>query len=197
MSCTSAYWPACCYNHFPINLPNIYRNKISFLLQLFEIKKAVKIFAKTNCMEVKNLFDLRAKEDIINRFKSLNATAQPKWGKMNVAQMLNHCQKPLEVAYGTHQLKGSFLLKIIAPLFKDSLYNDKPYKQGLPTDKTFIITDSKDFDDEREKLLHLILQFNESRIVSEKHPAFGKMTKEQWSRSAWKHLDHHLKQFGA
>ena len=47
------------------------------------------------------------------------------------------------------------------------------------------------------KLLDLIGQFNEAALSDKKHPVFGFMTKEQWSKSGWKHIDHHLKQFGA
>ena len=149
-------------------------------------------------MEIKNLFDPSVKQEIINRIHTLNAQSLPQWGKMNVAQMLAHLQLPIAIAYGTHQPKGSFLLRLIGPLFKSALWNEKPWKQGLPTDPTFITTGtSKDFENEKATLLELINQFSETAIVGEKHPIFGKMTKENWSKATWKHVDHHLRQFGA
>ncbi len=148
-------------------------------------------------MEIKNLFDPSVKQEIINRIHTLNAQSLPQWGKMNVAQMLAHLQLPIAIAYGTHQPKGSFLLRLIGPLFKSALWNEKPWKQGLPTDPTFITTGtSKDFENEKATLLELINQFSETAIVGEKHPIFGKMTKENWSKATWKHVDHHLRQFG-
>ncbi len=146
-------------------------------------------------MEIKNLFEPEVKQEIIDRINKLAPDSKAVWGKMNVAQMLNHCQKPIGVAYGTHQLKGSFIIKLIGPLFKSVLYNSKPYKRGLPTDKSFVITEQKNFEEERNKLLEMISRFTEENITGEKHPAFGKLTKEQWSKATWKHLDHHLKQF--
>lgn len=146
-------------------------------------------------MEVKNLFEPTVKQDIIDRINKLTPESKALWGKMNVGQMLAHCQMPIGVAFGEHQLKGSFILKLIGPLFKSVLYNEKPYKRSLPTDKSFIMTESKDFEKERNKLLQMVSQFSETKMINEKHPAFGRLTKEQWSKATWKHLDHHLQQF--
>ena len=147
-------------------------------------------------MEVKNLFDPAVKQDIIDRINKLTPESKALWGKMNVGQMLAHCQMPIGVAFGEHQLKGSFILKLIGPLFKSVLYNEKPYKRSLPTDKSFVMTDQKDFEKEKNKLLEMVNQFSETKMINEKHPAFGRLTKEQWSKATWKHLDHHLQQFG-
>jgi len=147
-------------------------------------------------MEVKNLFDPSVKQEIIDRINKLTAQTQRQWGKMNVSQMLAHVQLPISCAYGTHQVKGSFLLKLLGPLFKSVLYNDKPYKQSLPTDKSYIVVNAKDFEKEKQGLLEKLNMFSNDSIVLENHPVWGKMTKEQWSKATWKHLDHHLKQFG-
>ena len=50
---------------------------------------------------------------------------------------------------------------------------------------------------EKNLLLEKINRFTENNMIAEKHPVFGKLTKEQWSKATWKHIDHHLKQFGA
>lgn len=148
-------------------------------------------------MEIKNLFDNLVKEELIERINRLTPETERKWGKMNVAQMLAHLQMQIEVAYGTRIVKGNLLMKLMVPLFKKSLYNEKPWKSGLPTDKSFITTgESKDFETEKNKLLGLVEKISETAIRDTPHPIFGKMTKEQWSNATWKHLDHHLKQFG-
>lgn len=149
-------------------------------------------------MEIKNLFDTAVKHEIINRLNKLSPQSQRQWGKMDVAQMLAHLQVPIGVALGTHTIKGNLLMKLILPLFKKKLYDEKPWKQGLPTDKTFIMTGkTKDFELERNKLMDMVSRFTEANMVNEKHPIFGRLTKEQWSKATWKHIDHHLKQFGA
>jgi hypothetical protein len=148
-------------------------------------------------MEVKNLFDAAVKQEIIRRINKLTPASKAVWGKMNAGQMLAHLQIPIGIALGSHTIKGHWLMKLILPLFKKILYNEKPYKQSLPTDKSFIMTGTtKDFEKEKQQLLEMLNRFNKANMIQEAHPIFGKLTKEQWSKATWKHLDHHLKQFG-
>ena len=142
------------------------------------------------------MFDTAVKQDIIDRINKLTPQTQRLWGKMDVAQMLAHVQLPISCAYGTHQVKGSFLLKLLGPFFKSVLYNEKPYKQGLPTDSSYVVVDKKEFEAEKKGLLEKVNKFSAETVVLENHPVWGKLTKEQWSKATWKHLDHHLKQFG-
>ncbi len=148
-------------------------------------------------MEVKKLFDPAVKQEIISRINKLTPKSQRQWGKMDVAQMLAHLQIPMGIALGSHTINGNWLMKLILPLFKKKLYDESPWKHGLPTEKSFIMTgQSKDFETEKNQLLDKINRFAESNMINEKHPVFGKLTKEQWSKATWKHIDHHLKQFG-
>jgi len=148
-------------------------------------------------MEIKNLFDPAVKQEIIDRINKLTPQSQGQWGKMDVAQMLSHVQAPISVAFGNTTVKGNWLMRLILPFFKSMLYNEKPWKQGLPTDKTFITTGSaKDFEKEKGIVLDMVSRFTEGNMINDKHPVFGRLTKEQWSKATWKHLDHHLRQFG-
>jgi hypothetical protein len=148
-------------------------------------------------MEVTDLFDPSVKQEINERINKLTVKTQRQWGKMNVSQMLAHVQMPIRIALGTHQPKGNFLLRLIGPLFKSKLWDEKPYKQSLPTDPTFVMTGTeKDFEKEKAALIELVNNFNETSIQSDRHPVFGKLNKHNWSKATWKHLDHHLRQFG-
>ncbi|TAL40663.1 MAG: DUF1569 domain-containing protein [Chitinophagaceae bacterium] len=147
-------------------------------------------------MEVKSLFDNTVKQDIVNRINKLTPQSQPLWGKMNAGQMLAHCQMPIGVALGDHKLKRTFIGFLFGPVAKKILYNDKPFKRHLPTDKSFIMKEPKDFEKEKMKLLDMLNRFIEINMIDEPHPFFGRLTKEQWSIGSWKHLDHHLQQFG-
>src|SRR5688572_18270836 len=100
-------------------------------------------------MEVKNLFDPVVKQEILNRINKLTPESQRQWGKMDVAQMLAHCQMPLGVAIGRHKLKRNLFLSLIGPLFKKQLYDERPFKRNLPTDKSFVMADPKDFQKEK------------------------------------------------
>lgn len=148
-------------------------------------------------MELKNLFDANVKQNIIDRINKLSIHSKPQWGQMNVAQMMAHLQQPIGVAEGTHKLPRTLFARIVGPMVKSIIYNDKPFKRNLPTDKSFVMTSyEKDFEKEKQTLINMINNFKEENIVNEVHPFFGKLTKEQWSKGTYKHLDHHLQQFG-
>lgn len=148
-------------------------------------------------MEVKNLFDPAVKQEILVRINKLTPESKALWGKMNVSQMLAHLQVPIGVADGTQKLKRTLFGRIVGPMVKQTLYNDKPFKRNLPTDPSFVMVNSeKDFETEKQKLLSIVSNFSEATIVNETHTFFGKLTREQWSKGTWKHLDHHLQQFG-
>lgn len=149
-------------------------------------------------MELKNLFDSWVKDEIIERINKLSPQSQPQWGKMNVAQMLAHVQMPIGSAQGVHQLPRTLFGRVVGPFAKSVFYGNKPFKRNLPTDPSFVMTNTKkDFEKEKQGLIALIYNFNEENIVNKTHPFFGKLTAEQWSFGSWKHLDHHLQQFGA
>ncbi len=103
---------------------------------------------------MKSLFENEAYSEIKERLNELTKESVGKWGKMDVAQMLHHCQQPLNVSLGKGNLKKQFFP--LAFLFKKMLYNDKPWKHNLPTAKGFKITDNKEFETEKYELEKLI-----------------------------------------
>lgn len=145
------------------------------------------------------LFDERESSDIISRINKLTPDSRPHWGKMNVAQMLAHCQVPLLVALGRHTMKRSLVGFLFGKLAKKTVVGDKPFKRNLPTAPSFIVRDEKSFEAEKAKLVTLVQEFTKggvSGLTKDPHPFFGVMTPEEWNKSQWKHLDHHLQQFG-
>ncbi len=149
---------------------------------------------------MKSIFETEAKAELLNRLENLDAESSAKWGKMNVNQMLVHCQKPIELALGESTIKKpNFLMGMMMKLVAPSLYNDKPWKEGLPTAKEFIIVNTEAFSTEKDKLKSKIETMSTSKDYFEpkkKHPVFGTFTADQWGKSAYKHLDHHFRQFG-
>ncbi len=146
---------------------------------------------------MKSLFNSEAHSEIKNRLNQLTPESERKWGKMDVGQMVFHCQQPLNVSLGKGNIQKKFFP--LAFLFKKSLYNDKPWRQNLPTARQFKITDEKNFLEEKKLLERLIDEFHERKNQTEwePHPIFGKFTAAQWGQMQYKHLDHHFKQFGA
>ena len=116
---------------------------------------------------------------------------------MSVGQMCWHCQYPLQLAIKNkpNNSKGNWFIKTF---FKKSLYNDKPWRKNMPTAPQLKAKEDKDFETEHKLLKKLVSDFYAVRDREEwhPHPAFGTFTKEQWGQVQYKHLDHHLKQFG-
>jgi hypothetical protein len=147
-------------------------------------------------MEIKNLLLQEVKEETISRINKLVPATQRKWGTMEVAQMLAHLQARFSVAFGSDNLKGNFFIRLFGPLLKGMLYSEKPYRKNMPTDKSFKISDHREFAKEKQQLLEMIYSFSEETLRKDPHPYFGKLTQEQWGKASWKHIDHHLRQFG-
>lgn len=146
-----------------------------------------------------NIFGLLHKDEILKRIENLSVNSQPKWGKMNVAQMLAHCSSFQDIAMGYSLPPRGWLGLLVGRFAKPIFYNDKPLPHNMSTIPAILTADKKDFEIEREKLLKKINKFHKNgpeTCTSHPHPFFGKLTSEQWGKGIYKHLDHHLKQFG-
>lgn len=146
-----------------------------------------------------NLFNQTDLTSIIERIEKLTPNTQRQWGKMNVAQMLAHCNKSIETARGLHSMPRAFIGRIIAPFIKKSVLGEKPFGKNSPTDKSYIFPDNLDFDEQKKELITSLQQFSAggaAKCTTCPHPFFGKFTPEEWAVFQWKHTDHHLRQFG-
>lgn len=148
---------------------------------------------------MKNLFDIETYKEITDRINKLTPQTEKKWGKMDVAQMMAHCLEAFKVPVSEKELPRMFIGRLIGWMMKSKLYNESPWKKSLPTAPNFIIKDTRDFEVEKKKLLSIVEVFytkNTTGIGDKIHPLFGKLTAEQWGKSMYKHLNHHLEQFG-
>lgn len=139
---------------------------------------------------------------IISRINSLSDSATALWGRMNVNEMICHCTDQIRMAEGkidikfvgnfflTNIVKNLILFGIPAPKGKIMTYKelDQKIDGTRPTifenDKSTLVDSIKGFDNYNQ---------NNEKVV---HPSFGKLSKKQWGRLVYIHLDHHLRQFG-
>ena len=152
-------------------------------------------------MNTASIYNPKDNQEIIDRIESLTPLALSQWGKMTVSQMLLHCQMPIKVAFGTLEVKPQPILSFLfGKAAKKKLTSKQPFGKGSPTAKEFKITHEPNFEKSKKELIELITVFakdGHASIKLNKHPFFGHMTYEEWDALHWKHLDHHLKQFGA
>ncbi len=148
---------------------------------------------------MQSLFDSNTYQSIVDRMNELSPTSRAQWGTMNVAQMLAHCKVAFGVPISEKPMPRMLLGRLLGWAFKAKLYNDAPWGKNLPTSPAFIVKDERDFNQEKQALLQLVETFYKKgpgEVGKYPHPMFGSFTPEQWGQSMYKHLDHHLRQFG-
>jgi hypothetical protein len=148
---------------------------------------------------MKSLLNESSNNNIVERINTLSPGSKPAWGKMDVARMLAHCSVGLKIAFGEIKPKSNFLFKLMGKFFKKKIFASERFKKNSPTSKEFIITEDKDFNKEKSALISRVKLISEKGpgvFSNEPHVFFGKLTTEEWGFLMWKHIDHHLKQFG-
>ena len=149
---------------------------------------------------MKSVFDQNDAKEIISRINKLEQTTQGLWGKMNVSQMLAHCNVTYEHVYENKYAKPGFLKGLLLKWFvKPIVVGDKPYAKNSRTSPEFLMTDKKEFEKEKSRLIDYInktRELGESFFENKEASSFGNLTAKEWNNMFYKHLDHHLGQFG-
>ena len=149
---------------------------------------------------MKSVFNPVHTAELIRRIDKLTPGTKPKWGKMSVSQMLAHCNVSYEMIYENKHPKPNALMKLLLKLFvKNKVVSDKPYKQNGPTAPQFLVADDKNFEEEKNRLIHYIQKtqkLGEAYFDQRESFSFGRLSIPEWINMMYKHLDHHLNQFG-
>ncbi len=146
---------------------------------------------------MKNMFDRSVRDEVIVRISQLHNDSRPQWGKMSVGQMLRHVALFEDMIQGRKSYKRTLLGKVLGRWALQDTMKDKPMRKGataigigVPEIITGDITVARDH---WISLLDDYDRFSNEPFI---HPFFGLMTKEQTGLFAYKHTDHHLRQFG-
>lgn len=149
---------------------------------------------------MKNIFNQIVVTETINRIDKLTPESKAKWGKMPVNTMLAHCNVAYEMVFEDKHSKPNVIMKFILKSFiKDLVVNEKPFKKSSMTSPAFIIKDERLFEKEKTRLIDYVSktqQLGESYFDKKESHSFGVLTKGEWNNMFYKHLDHHLNQFG-
>ena len=149
---------------------------------------------------MKSLFDPVTVNEMRSRVRQLRPESQPLWGRMNVAQALAHCAGVLELALGDRRPPRKAIGRILGPVLKRLVVrSEAPLRRNAPTLEEVAVLDQRDVNIERNRLLTLLDRFaggGPARCTTHPHPFFGRMSPQEWATFEYKHLDHHLRQFG-
>src|ERR1041385_674558 len=146
-----------------------------------------------------NLYDPKDNAGILERISKVKPDSKAQWGTMNAAQMMAHIHVAMQSAMGNNNMKRSFMGRFIGPLIKPGVMGSKPLPKSTPTDVTHIFPNDIDFAESQSKAIAAVKKFIEngpSKATTHPHPFFGRLTPGEWAILQWKHLDHHLRQFG-
>ena len=147
----------------------------------------------------KTLFSKATANNIIERVNRLQPGNKARWGEMNATEMLFHSNLCNEEIFqpGMPAKKTTFkqyMLRILA------LYIVPNFKKGIRGDakkETVGKIDVKDFEQQRRKFIELINRFPDHKgELTLPHIAFGNISTAEWGIAAYKHMYHHLRQFG-
>lgn len=151
-------------------------------------------------MALPNIFTKTVTDHITQRINQLTPDTAPQWGTMSVAQMLAHCNVTYEMAYeNIHPKPGAFMQFILKMMVKGKVVSEVPYPRNNRTAPQFIIKDAKNFAAEKQRLIQYIAktqQLGEAHFEQKASHSFGPLSAVEWNNMFYKHLDHHLKQFG-
>lgn len=151
---------------------------------------------------MKNLFEKGRPEELNDRVLRLMPESPRQWGKMDAAQAMAHCTLALDMASGdSNPPPGPLGLRILGRLVKPLvLKDDEPLRRNVQTSPALVVADERHLARECQRLRIAIDRFAASGpagCTAHPHFFFGKLTPDQWAILMYKHVDHHLRQFGA
>ncbi len=151
-------------------------------------------------MDNPNIFTKEITNQVIERINKLSSSTNPQWGKMNAAQMFAHCCVAYETVYTEkHPKPNAFVGFIIKTFVKNAVVSNKPYPKNGRTAPIFIIADERDFNKEKATLVNYInktQELGEAHFDGKENLSFGNLNKNEWNNLFYKHINHHLTQFG-
>ena len=149
---------------------------------------------------MKNLWQPDSVQELKDRISRLRPDSPRLWGRMTPAQALAHCTIAMELACGDRRPPRMLIGRLIGSASKKKAFQPaEPMRRNSPTIPGFQVADDRDLPAERAKLTSIIDRFAAAGPVGctdHPHSFFGRLTPDEWSMWMYKHIDHHLKQFG-
>jgi hypothetical protein len=147
---------------------------------------------------MKSIWNDAARREIRERVRKLRADAPGRWGRMNAPQAVAHLADALRMAIGELPCTGK-RLPLRWPIVKQLVIYWAPFPKGAPTAPELVGRVPATWSAEISEL-HLLIDRVAGVPASfawPPHPAFGTLSRRAWGVLIYRHMDHHLTQFGA
>ena len=146
------------------------------------------------------VFNLDDRLTLARRLDALAPDASPRWGRMDCPQMLAHLSDGVRMALGELRDHDAGA-RAAAPArrFAHAVIHWLPFPKGAPTAPELLARRATDCQAECAELKHLLERLGAMEGAREwpEHPAFGRLNSRDWGTLVHRHVDHHLRQFGA
>jgi hypothetical protein len=150
---------------------------------------------------MKNWFNATDRTDLLRRLERLTPDAKPQWGRLTPAALVCHLADPVRVALGEKHVKPFNTLLALPGIAHLAVWVF-PWPKGAPTPPEFLpgqgMTNPTEFERDKRTLVVVLGRFSNVAVGQclEPSPGFGRLSRAAWGRLVWRHLDHHLRQFG-
>lgn len=149
---------------------------------------------------MKTMFATEDFQELLARLDSLTPGSPRHWGRMNAAQMLEHVARVLDMASGRTPTKQILLGRLLSWAVWPTFSGPKPFAKNAPTGPDFVVRETPDFVAAKALARTRLQEFHalgEQGCEGNVHAFFGPMSGRDWGTTQYKHVDHHLRQFGA
>ncbi len=152
-----------------------------------------------NNPEIRHHFLAYTLMDAIQRLKE---QSRPLWGRMTAQQMVEHLIWSLELSTGKSEIICNLPVGLLEKR-KKFLFDNMPTPQEVPNpelEKGLPPNRFASLDEAIRRLGEELSAFRNflsgNTGIEYEHPIFGKLSAEEWERAHYKHVYHHLLQFG-
>ncbi|MEI7736572.1 MAG: DUF1569 domain-containing protein [Ferruginibacter sp.] len=144
------------------------------------------------------------KYELMKRLNQIPADTTGKWGKMNSQQMVEHLSLIFAASSGKLVVTLATPVEYL-PTYKAFLLSDMEFKENTKAPSTLIPDEPQQLKNAtmllalqelQEELDYFFRYFETHPGITTMHPAFGELNAEEWILAHYKHVVHHLKQFG-
>jgi hypothetical protein len=147
---------------------------------------------------MKSMWDDDAARGVRERIRTLRPSHTPQWGRMSAPQVVCHLAESLKMALGELSVAPK-KAPIRYPPLKQVIVYLAPFPKNVPTAPELLARAPSDWDADVSDLQSLVDRFaaRGPRAAWVEHPLFGKLSGRAWGVLVYRHMDHHLRQFGA
>jgi hypothetical protein len=141
-------------------------------------------------------------ESLVARLQSVRPDSPRQWGRMTPSQMLCHLSDSFLTVSGDRPVAKSaetFFSRTVIKFI--AIHSPLPWPKGVPTmrevDAEKDGTKPGDFERDRQQVIERLRAFAAPGATYARHPIFGAMSRAEWMKWGFAHVDHHLRQFNA